>query len=274
MHLFTVNTETCTRCGTCVVTCPGSLIHLPKNGYPRPIPGADKGCVRCGHCVAVCPTGSLSHRDMAVTACTSAEKKLPFTAAQFDQFVRNRRSIRTYKDQPAPKETLLKIIDTVRYAPSGHNSQPVEWLVITGEKELQRIRGLLGDWLRWVIVDKPDLAELLGLKPILKYHEAGKDPILRGAPAVVLVHAPQQNPFAVMACPIALTYFELVAFSMGLGCCWAGIFFRAATTYPPIMEALAIPPGHRVFCSMVVGYPKFSYRQVPARKEPVITWRE
>ena len=78
---------------------------------------------------------------------------------------------------------------------------------------------------------------------------------------------------ALHACTIALTYLELAATSMGLGTCWAGYFNVTATSFPPMQEALALPPGHQAFGSMMVGYPKFSYHRLPLRNPPAISWR-
>jgi len=74
-------------------------------------------------------------------------------------------------------------------------------------------------------------------------------------------------------CTIALATLELASTAMGLGCCWAGYFNAAATTFPPMLEALALPSGHQSFGAMMVGYPKFTYHRLPTRKMPNITWR-
>ena len=75
------------------------------------------------------------------------------------------------------------------------------------------------------------------------------------------------------ACTIALTYLELAAPSIGLGCCWAGYFYAAATTFPPLQEALALPKNHQCFGAMMAGYPKFNYHRMPLRKYPDGTLR-
>ena len=80
-------------------------------------------------------------------------------------------------------------------------------------------------------------------------------------------------PLAASACTIALMYLELVATSLGLGCCWAGYFNAAANTFPPMLEALPLPSGHQSFGAMMVGYPKIKYHRVPVRKSPPILWR-
>ncbi|MBW1867368.1 MAG: nitroreductase family protein, partial [Deltaproteobacteria bacterium] len=97
--------------------------------------------------------------------------------------------------------------------------------------------------------------------------------ILRNAPVVIIAHAAKDDFSAPTSSIIALTYLELAATSMGLGCCWAGYFHAAATTFPPMMDALPLPEGHQCMGSMMVGYPKFRYYRLPLRKPPEITWR-
>jgi nitroreductase len=103
--------------------------------------------------------------------------------------------------------------------------------------------------------------------------DRGYDVILRDAPAVIVAHADKDNRVAPAACTIALTYLELATTTMGMGACWAGYFNAAATTFPPMQQALALPEDHQTFGSMMVGYPKFRYQRMPSRKEPKITWR-
>ncbi len=45
-----------------------------------------------------------------------------------------RRSIRKFKPDQIPKETILKILDVARYAPSTRNAQPWIFIIITDEK--------------------------------------------------------------------------------------------------------------------------------------------
>jgi nitroreductase len=149
----------------------------------------------------------------------------------------------------------------------------VEWLVLANRDELRHLETIAVDWMRWVISNQPELALFLGMERMLKRQKSGKNVFLRDAPVVIVAHAGKNNRTASMACPIALTYLELAANSMGLGCCWAGLFNAVATTFPPMIEALSLPKGHQAFGSMMVGYPKFSYHRMPLRKPPGITWR-
>lgn len=273
MDLLKVDQQSCDQDGVCAVVCPAGLIDVNKGKFPQAIKGADELCIRCGHCVAVCPHGSLSLRDMVADDCKPVNEHLLLSPEQCEQFLKNRRSIRNYKQKPIDREKLLSLIDVARYAPSGHNTQGVRWLVLGQGEELQYLCGLVADWMRFMLEKMPEVALGLHMDKTLERWEQGNDVILRGAPALIVAHAEKDNRMAPASCTIALTYLELAATGMGLGCCWAGYFNSAASTYGPMKEALALPDGHQPFGAMMVGYPKFQYKRLPQRRAAKITWR-
>ena len=273
MKLFEVDQQSCKQDGICAAVCPMGIIAFQEGDYPTPADEAEELCVRCGHCVAACPTGSLSHREMPVEQCPPIRKELQLTAEQCEHSLRSRRSIRVYKDKPIPRADLARLIEVARYAPSGHNSQCAEWLVMDNRDELRKLAAIVADWMRWMLSNMSELALSMHMDKTLQRWEEGRDVILRDAPVVIIAHAEEGNRLAPSTCTIALTYLELAATSMGLGCCWAGYFNAAATTFPPMKKALALPPGHLCFGSMMVGYPKFSYHRLPLRRPPLISWR-
>jgi nitroreductase/NAD-dependent dihydropyrimidine dehydrogenase PreA subunit len=273
MNLVEVAQQSCQQDGICAAVCPVGILAFEEGGYPTAIEGAEELCVRCGHCVAVCPTGSLTHREMPVAQCPPVRKDFQLSAEQGEHFLRTRRSIRVYKDRAVPREELTRLIEIARYAPSGHNSQCVEWLVLDNREELRQLAAIVADWTRWMINHMPQIALPMHMDGLLRRWEQGRDVILRDAPVVIVAHAEEGNRMAPAACTIALAYLELAATSMGLGSCWAGYFNAAATTFPPMQKALALPRGHQAFGSMMVGYPRFSYHRLPLRKPPSISWR-
>ncbi|MBF0119656.1 MAG: nitroreductase family protein [Desulfobacterales bacterium] len=273
MNLFEINTKTCIQDGICAAVCPAGLIDFQKESYPKASPEAEEICIRCGHCVTACPTGSFSHIDIPVNQCPPIQKALNLSSEQCEHFLRSRRSIRVFKKNSVSKDTLSKLIEVSRYAPSGHNSQCVEWLVLTNKDELNNFSVILAEWMHWIIDNMTEFAKSMHMDRTLTRWENGKDVFLRGAPVLIVTHAQKNNPFAQAACTIALTYLELSAMSMGLGCCWAGYFNAAANTFPKMMEALSLPLEHQCFGAMMLGYPKFTYHRLPLRKTPNIIWR-
>ncbi|MDM8550317.1 nitroreductase family protein [Desulfobacterales bacterium HSG2] len=274
MSLFTVDQEKCKHDGICVDECPLGIIKLEdKESVPVPIESAEDLCINCGHCVAVCPDGALSHKNMTPEQCPPVRKELLLNAEQAEHFLRARRSVRVYKDKPVDRETITKLIDIARFAPSGHNRQPVKWLVIYDSDEVQRLAGLVVDWMRYMLKEQPEMAAALNMDRVVKSWESGIDGICRSAPHVIVAHAPEENPTAPTSGTIALTYLELAAQPLGLGACWAGFFNAGATMWPPMQKALNLPQGHISLGAMMVGYPKYKYHRLPLRNEAEIAWR-
>ncbi|MGB6063513.1 MAG: nitroreductase family protein [Desulfomonilaceae bacterium] len=274
MSLFVVDEEKCQRDSFCIAECPVGLIEIKEGGaFPSPIPGAEGLCIDCGHCVAVCPAEALSHRSMRPEDCPPVQERLFLDPEHAEHFLRARRSIRDYKNKPVDRAILTRLIEIARFAPSGHNLQPVNWLVIEDGREVRRLGGLVIDWMRLMIGEHPELAEPMHFDRVVEAWERGRDRVLRGAPHLIVAHGPQSMPIVQSACIIALTYMDLAAPSFGLGTCWAGYFNAAATSYPPMQEALALPENHQSYGALMVGYPKYQYRRLPLRKEPNISWR-
>ncbi|MFP4452326.1 MAG: nitroreductase family protein [Desulfobacterales bacterium] len=273
MNLIEINTDTCNQDGICAQVCPAQIIRFSKGNYPEPIADADELCIRCGHCVAVCPTASLTHRDMPVEKCPPVNPDMRFTPEQCEHFFRMRRSIRAYKDKTVDPDTIQKLIETARYAPTGHNSQCVEWTVLGGREKLTDLGEIVIDWMRWMIKNMPEAAAAVHMDRAVARWENGSDVVFRGAPMLIVAHADKDLRPAPAACTIALSYLELAATTMDLGCCWAGYFMAASANFPPMQKALPLPGGHLCFGALMIGYPKFSYKRLPLRDKPRITWQ-
>ncbi len=274
MELFRIDQEKCRRDGICVASCPLQIIEqIDPEATPSPTREAAALCIRCGHCVAVCPHGALVHSAMDPAQCPPVRKEWFLSPEQAEHFLRYRRSIRVYREKPVDRETLTRLIDMARYAPSGHNLQPVRWLVIYDPAEVKQMAGLVADWMRYLWQEKNPLALTLHMDRILAHWDKGVDLICRSAPHLIIAHAPKDERSAPAACTLALGYLELVATSLGLGACWAGFFQAAAQFWPPLQEALQLPDGHSSFGTMMVGYPKYHYQRLPLRNPAVITWK-
>ena len=109
--LFYVDPEKCKRDGICVEACGFRLIKKAEaDSVPTPIAGSEELCVSCGHCVAVCPTGALSHHAIRPKDCPNIREELLINPEQAEQFLRSRRSIRSYSDKPVERDKLNKLI--------------------------------------------------------------------------------------------------------------------------------------------------------------------
>ena len=274
MSLLQIDREHCHRDGICADVCPAMIITLDSaHGYPELVPEGAERCIRCGHCVAVCPYGALDHTAMAAADCPVIDRGRQPAADQVAQFLRARRSIRRFREEPLAREDLTHLIELARYAPSGHNFQPVRWLVVETPETVQELAGHVADWMRDLVQEQSPMVAALHLDAVVEAWDRGHDRICRSAPHLIVAHAAKADPTAPAAATIALTYLDLAAASIGLGACWAGYFNVAANLWAPLKEALALPEGHVSFGAMMVGRPKYRYQRLPLRKEPRITWR-
>ena len=57
-------------------------------------------------------------------------------------FLRMRRSIRTFQNKSIPKDQLEAIVDTARFAPTARNVQPWEFVVVMDKHKLTELAGL------------------------------------------------------------------------------------------------------------------------------------
>jgi nitroreductase/NAD-dependent dihydropyrimidine dehydrogenase PreA subunit len=274
MALITVDNAKCKQDGICAAVCPANIIQLENtDAFPAVAAGDEQFCIGCGHCVSVCPHGALVHAALKPEECLPLKKELLPGLEAAEQFLRSRRSIRVYKKEPVERATLSKVIKLAGHAPSGHNLQPVRWLVIRDSKDVQKLAAMVIDWMRYLIAEKSPMVAMMHLDRVVTAWEDGRDRICRSAPHVIVAHAEKENPTAPAACTIALSYLELAAGPFGLGTCWAGYFNAAASFWPAMQSALKLPKGHTNFGAMLIGYPKFSYRRIPPRQPPVISWR-
>jgi nitroreductase/NAD-dependent dihydropyrimidine dehydrogenase PreA subunit len=273
MGIIEIDETRCKRDGFCANECPSGLIRLAEGSFPKAVPGAEKLCMRCGHCVAVCPHGALSHNDIPVQGCPSIRDNLVLDREQVVQLLRSRRSIRQYRRQPVEEEKIQELIEVARYAPTGGNTQTVEWWVYTDRKDIRRFAELTAEWIRQVLQTVPARNLPPYFPPILTGWDAGRDTILRDAPVLILAMAPAESPNGLVEVSIALTYLQLAALPMGLGTCWAGLIQRALLQYPPLKEAFGLPQKTVNHYPTMLGYPKTGYSRVPERKPPRIHWR-
>jgi nitroreductase len=189
------------------------------------------------------------------------------------QFLSGRRSIRSYRDEPVDKSVLEKLIDVARLAPSGHNSQPVEWMIIYEKKQLMKCASMVIDWMRYMLNDHSALVAGFRMDRVVQAWESGEDRVCRNAPHIIIAHGPEQDPTTRDSCTIAVAYLELAASALKLGACWAGYFKNAAALWPPLVRELGMPEGNTAFAAVMIGHPKYKYYRVPLRKAAKITWK-
>jgi nitroreductase len=210
---------------------------------------------------------------MAASECPLLQGGLSVTQEQCEQLFKGRRSVRNFKKKQVEQHVAEELLDLARYAPSGHNSGGVHWLVMADKNELQAVKENVADWMHVMLEEMPEYASSLHLDTTLERWTKGEDVILRNAPMLIVAYAEIDSRMAPASCCIALSHLELAASMRGLGACWAGYFNTAANAFAPLQKLLAFPEGYVSYGAMMLGYPQFTYSRIPKRKDVHITWR-
>jgi nitroreductase/NAD-dependent dihydropyrimidine dehydrogenase PreA subunit len=274
MGLLIIDEKKCKKDGLCVAECPVSIIHQKdKESFPEIVPGGEKVCLLCGHCVAVCPHGALNHERIPIDTCPPIDNDMVINEEQALQFLRSRRSVRFFKDKPVEKETLQRLIEIARYAPTGSNSQQVEWTVFNDKEKIHNLAGMTIDGMKQLLGKDPKGNYPPYFPLIIAAWDFGLDVVLREAPALVVASAPASAISGMTDVSLALSYLELAAQTKGIGTCWAGIIHMGLQSNQLLQEALGLPEGHVHHYGMMLGYAKPRYYRLPERKTPKIHWK-
>lgn len=272
MATILVDQDLCTRCGICSNICSMAIIEpADENTLPR-VPAAKAGmCIQCGHCEATCPSGAL-----LLNVRPDEKVKIPagsgtISPDDLGMYMRKRRSVRNYTNDPVSKDTIMDLLDIARYAASGGNGQPVEWIVIHNPKKVQRIAGLTIDWMRTLLNSNHPMSGFL--PGLISAWDGGHDVICRGAPHLLFAHIPGDNPIASIDATIALTHFDIAAPAFGIGTCWAGFVTMAASAYEPLQKEIGILPGRKIGYGMMFGHPQYKVYGIPRRKPLEVAWK-
>jgi len=247
------------------------ILEVDKDDGPRMLRDS---CNGCGHCVAVCPEAALDNVNNPL-AGHSLFTDFDCTEEQAAHFLRSRRSIRWFKNEPVSREAMHKLLDMARYAPTGSNSQGLSYHVISAPETLRAISGAIADWEDIQVANKAPITPMC-LGHLDRYRRCGQDSFLYGAPALVLALSDYTAPRRSRENAIfSLLYAQLFAPSIGLGTCWMGVLELCVIDgYGPVLRLLDIPPGLTFSGAMVVGYPRYAYKRLPERNPLRVTWRD
>jgi len=272
MTTILVDQDLCTRCGICSNVCAMGVIEpANENTLPKVREAMAGYCIGCGHCEAYCPSQALIQSDLPDEKIRLPAGTGNIPADDMEMYLKKRRSVRHFTKDPVPREKILKLLDISRYAASGGNGQPVEWIVVHDPEKVKKIAGLTIGWMKTLVnTDHP----MSGYIPVLLgAWESGRDVICRGAPHLLVATIPEGNPVAVTDGIIALTHFDVAAPAYGIGTCWAGFVAMAAWSYEPLRKELGIPSDRKSAYAMMFGHPQYKVYGIPQRKPLQVTWK-
>lgn len=271
MPLFTIDQEKCNKDGLCAVECPAGCIEFVEGELPVPHEKKQAYCLNCGHCMAVCPTGAIRLERLPGPA-QRRDRSLNLTYDQAEQFLKGRRSVRAFKDEPVDRELLEDILSVTGYGPSGHNARQTKWAVAPAAGMVSQVAKATAEWMRREVDAESPLAAKLHLPGIVKAWDNGLDMICRHAPALAVAYGPKVGVTPREDAVIAITYLELAATAAGLGACWCGYVTAAATFDSELCDILGVPEDSAVYGALMLGKAVRRYKSIPPRPEPDVKW--
>ena len=297
MYEVTIDTELCKKDGLCAMICPDAVFQQDeKVTVPKISNEHMERCIACGQCVAICPQGAIGHSEFPSTAIRTIQVEEMPTEEQVMTLLKTRRSIRAFRDKTLAKDTIETIIDGARFAPSGHNSQSTEFLVVQDRAVLSQVSAMVIEYLKFEVnrfanplfrtlalladreLAESGLHEIPGFKRMIQMFESGADPILNGAPVLLAFHARRTVGFADVNAQLALQNASLVAHALGIGHFYTGWVLSpcrapmARTWNRRIPSLLGIPAGNNLYGALALGYPIPKFKNMIERKPPIIRW--
>lgn len=271
MPIFQVDASKCRRDGICGKVCPMQILSSDEAGLPFLIGGSEGNCIGCGQCVAFCPHGASSLDGLPMETVRKVDRKLFPTPEALTELLQTRRSVRVFSDKKVPRETLEEIVKMSSYAPTAKNQRRVRWAIVDDAGKMRLLVEKVADWLEQFAGTEPKNPIQRTCKVMVTKARRGQDPVFRGAGQLAVAVA-QRDPWGKSDAAIALSYFELAAHSLGVGCCWAGYFTSAAEHSPEIRLIMGLRPGEIIGGAQSLGYPGIRPTYTPPRADVPIEW--
>lgn len=159
--------------------------------------------------------------------------------------IKERRSIRRYKNEQITDEELKTVLEAGTWAATGHGSQEPFIIAVQNPETCTKLRKMN--------------AEVMGVE---------SDPYY-GAPTIVIVLAREDNPNNIKDGSLVLGNMMLAAHSIGLSSCWINredIMF-ASDEGKLMMKEWGLPEGLMGVGALSLGYASSHPHTVKARKE-------
>lgn len=247
-----ISAELCNGCGLCKSVCIRDNIGIDETAYEL-----ESNCFECGHCMAICPQGAInliSFNDKLERIEEYDSRKIPVAYGDLLQLLKQRRSIRWFKNKKIDELTFNKLFEGAYYSPSAQNQQDVEFVVL--DEKLDEFMDLVYDIIR-VEEDKffriKEFGDYLRDKSSKEFH-----PLLWGGNQLILTFSTDKT-----SAVIANTRLELLAYSLGLGGFYSLFILKAdEINHDKLMEFFPkIDKSKHMYSSFIIGYPKKRFRR-------------
>ena len=253
-----IDEELCTACKQCMQVCIRDNIVVEDFAIET-----GSNCFECGHCMAICKSGAItlkSYEGKEDRIVDYNPRELPLEYDDLLQFLKQRRSMRWFKNKKIDKETFEKLFEGAYYSPSAQNEQDVEFVVL--DEKLDEFMELVYD------IIKVQEDEFFRIKEFGEYlrDNSTKDfhPLLQEGKQLILTFSTDKT-----SAVIASTRLELLAYSLGLGGFYSLFILKAdEIDHDRLMEFFQdIDKDKHMYSTFIIGYPKKRFRRTIPHKD-------
>ena len=287
--MISIDANKCKTCGICGEVCPRHILETVKHAGEKITSVSNERemlCMECGHCEAVCPNHAIT-LDLFSGSAFQPMQKLELDDEKVLALLKQRRSVRRYRDKPVPRQTINRILDGAHAAPTGTGRQTTGVVVLETPEMLSTLSGMLHDVYedldralknpiaRFIIRRKQGLNTfrtlqefvMPGMQWYMKWYREGRsDEILRDCPALILFHSPTSEPMFGENCLIAAFHSIMMAETLGIGTCFNDLIPPACNTSREIREFLGLSDEREVHASLTLGFPKYKFKRTIPRQ--------
>ena len=183
--------------------------------------------------------------------------------------------------QEIPKKLIEEILEAGRFAPSGLNKQPWEFIVITNKKLIKELSLAITKTIKSLYIISPilkliskQLRDERTFSAIRKTATSGHDTVFYNAPLVIFIVSNKQSKWVRTDCALAAQNMMLATHSLGIGSCFIGRGFLLSKNRR-LLKKIGLRHGYKIYAVLVFGYPKEFPKSAPERrKDNVVCWKE
>ena len=174
--------------------------------------------------------------------------------------IKNRRSIRKYLPEQIKDEELDLILESARYAPTGHNDQPWHFTVIQNKELIDKMS-----------VESKKLMAESSVDWMAKMGKAENLHLFYNAPTVIVVSGKKDAVSPLVDCCAAIQNMLIAAESLDIGSCWIGLvkfFFESEEN----VAKFNLPEDYEPYYAVCFGYKDSSNNRAPERNKNIVNY--
>ncbi len=275
--MITIDQQKCNNCGVCVDICHEYCIHIENK-----LLAIDHSyCSNCTQCIAICPHQALSWNNTEPTRYN--RENFP-DATQMDELLKERRTIRYFKNKRIERNVLEEVVNYAVYAPThSFNMRTVivddDHIIDQIDKTIFRFAARIYRWVykpkifhRIVKLLAPGSEhEYLKAKPKLEASMQRKRSFKSIPPAIVFIVAVRGTPLTLESAQYALYNIDLYARTKGLGCRNL-VGNQMFLNNKNFRKSIGLKRNERIYATMALGYPSVKFRNKVNGKHIGIQW--